>query len=295
MSARRLIAATFASALLALASIPALAWDARTHRAIAHLSIEALPPSPLKTVFLSNDARLQYFAVEPDRIRDMSGDQAEEIRHFINVEDFGSDPFKVIGPDRAAMGKQFGAATLQRAGTLPWTIEEFSDSLKVAWKRGDCTEVIRLAGFLAHYIGDASQPLHSTVYYDGYTPYDRGVHRRVEHAVDYHIAELEESARGEIRVENINAVWPGAIAEIRDANSHVGELINADRAAKSQGRRKSDYDRSLFADSRPMLVGQIARASSFLTSVWLYEWKQAGSPSTCMPHPESPAAPPQPR
>ncbi len=295
MSARRLIAATFATAVLALASIPALAWDARTHRAIAHLSIEALPPSALKTFFLSNDARLQYFAVEPDRLRDINGDQTEEVRHFINVEYFGSDPFKVIGPDRAAMEKQFGAVTLQRAGTLPWTIEEFSDSLEAAWKRGDCAEVIRLAGFLAHYVGDASQPLHSTIHYDGYQPYDRGVHRRVERAVDYHIAELGESARGEIRVDNINAVWPGAMAEIRDANSHVRELINADRAASSQGRRKSDYDRSLFANSRAMLVGQIARASSFLASVWLYEWKQAGGPSTCMAHQESPSAPPQAR
>jgi Zinc dependent phospholipase C len=280
--------------LLAFASVPARAWDARTHRAIAHLAIEALPPSPLKTLFVSNDARLQYFAVEPDRLRDISGDRAEEVRHFINLEYYGSDPFKVIDPDRAAMGKRFGAATLQRAGTLPWTIEEFSDSLGAAWKRGDCAEVIRLAGFLAHYIGDASQPLHSTINYDGYTSYDRGVHRRVEGAVDYHIAELAESARSDVRVENLSAVWPGAIAEIRDANSHVGELISADRSAKSQGRRKAAYDRALFAQSRPMIVGQIARAASFLASAWLFEWKQSGSPTACMPHPESATAPTHP-
>jgi hypothetical protein len=34
------------------------------------------------------------------------------------------------------------------------------------------------------------------------------------------------------------------------------------------------------ADS-PMIARQVADAASVLASIWLYEWKQAGSPAAC--------------
>ena len=33
--------------------------------------------------------------------------------------------------------------------------------------------------------------------------------------------------------------------------------------------------------AQPMIAGQIARAASVLASIWIYEWKRAGSPVTC--------------
>ena len=96
--------------------------------------------------------------------------------------------------------------TLERAGTLPWTIEGVSDQLESAWRRGDCDAVLRLSGYLAHYVGDASQPLHSTIHYDGYAG-DRGIHARIELAVDHSLRELEPMAAREIHVEEINDVW----------------------------------------------------------------------------------------
>ena len=47
---------------------PVRAWDARTHRLIARLAIDALPESSLKRIFKAHDAELQEDAVAPDEI-----------------------------------------------------------------------------------------------------------------------------------------------------------------------------------------------------------------------------------
>jgi len=138
----------FALATLAilLACTPAFAWDANTHREITFLAIETLPPSPLKNLFIKNLSRLEYFSVQPDVIRAKYGDESEKIRHYIDLEYYGADPFDALVPDRNAMNRRFGASMLVRSGTLPWTIVDFSNAFEQEWSRGDCNDLLRLAG-----------------------------------------------------------------------------------------------------------------------------------------------------
>jgi hypothetical protein len=284
----------FALAMLAtvLACSPASAWDAGTHREIADLAVQTLPPSPLKNLFVKNLSQLEYFSVQPDVIRAKYGDEAEKIRHYIDLEYYGANPFDALVPDRDAMNRRFGASTLLRSGTLPWTILDFSNAVEQQWSRRDCNELLRLAGFLAHYVADASQPLHTTMHYDGYEG-DRGVHARIEGAVDDEVHELSSSAQRQTHLVEIDSVWQTAIAEIRDSNSHIAELLEADRAARRQpSRARSAYDDALISRARPMIVGQIARAASVLASIWLYEWKRAGSPAGCAAAYSNPVVPP---
>jgi len=274
------IAALATFALVVLHDSRALAWDAKTHREITLLAIENLPPSPLKDFFVANEVHLEYYSVEPDILREKYRDESEAIRHYINLEYFGRDPFAALDPDLAAMNKRFGT-TVRRAGTLPWTIEEFSDALKEAWSRGDCAEVLRRSGFLAHYVGDASQPLHTTIHYDGYGG-DRGVHMRIERAVDDNVHILGEATSAHIQLRTEQTPWVAAIEEIRAANSHVDQLLEADRAARnSWHRNRAEYDRELLGRTHDVMVDQIAQAASVLASIWLLEWKQAGSAVTC--------------
>jgi hypothetical protein len=69
-----------------------------------------------------------------------------------------------------------GARTVEVSSALPWTIDGGAQRVEQAWSSGDCAHAIELSGYLAHYIGDASQPLHTTRYYDGF-PQDRGCTR----------------------------------------------------------------------------------------------------------------------
>ena len=260
-----------------LQATAARAWDSATHRAIARLAVEAMPSSSLKSFLARNHAALERRAVEPDSILKARYGKAEERRHYIDIEMFGSDPWTRLSPDITRMRRR----TLERAGTLPWTIEGVSDQLERAWSGRNCAQVVVLSGHLAHYVGDASQPLHSTEHFDGYAG-DRGVHARIEAAVDRSLSELEPLASREVHLEQIADVWAPTIAELHDANRLVGEVIRDDRAARDAGAyRGYEYQRALMDHDAAMFAGQIARAASLLGSIWLYEWQRAGSPAAC--------------
>jgi hypothetical protein len=278
----RILAIVVAAILLCAAPTPAHAWDSRTHKLIARLAIDALAESPLKHIFEAHAADLQEDAVAPDEILRPRYGKEEAIRHYIDLENFGADPFGALQPDYAAMVSEYGAQTLVQSGTLPWTIESIAQGIQHDWHDGDCAEAILRSGYLAHYVGDATQPLHTTKYYDGY-PEDRGMHARLEGAADRSVREIEELARPRVHIEQISSVWQSEIGELRHSNALVATTFDADRAARAEtgAKRGGDFDRALMRRELPMIARQVAEASSVLASIWLYEWKQAGSPAAC--------------
>ena len=271
-------------AAIALCEAPtcAHAWDSRTHRLIARLAIDVLPESPLKHLFETHAADLQDDAVAPDEILRPRYGQAEAIRHYIDLENFGADPFAALQPDVATMVSEYGEQTLLKSGTLPWTVAETAQAVGQAWRKGDCDEAILRSGYLAHYVGDATQPLHTTKYYDGY-PQDRGMHARLEGAADRSVSEIEELARPQVHLQQIDSVWAAVIGKLRHSNALISTTFDADRAARAEtgAKRGGDFDRALMQRELPMIARQVAEASSVLASIWLYEWKQAGSPAGC--------------
>jgi Zinc dependent phospholipase C len=278
----RILAIVIVAISLCAAPTPAHGWDSRMHKLIVRLAIDALPESPLKHIFEAHAADLQEDAVAPDEILRPQYGKAEAIRHYIDLENFGVDPFGALQPDFAAMVSEYGAETLSNSGTLPWTIETTAQGVQQAWRKGDCAEAILRSGYLAHYVGDASQPLHTTKYYDGY-PQDRGMHARLEGAADHSVREIEELARPQVHIQQINSVWPSAIGELRHSNALVATTFDADRAARAESgaKRGGDFDRALMQRELPMIARQAAEASSVLASIWFYEWKQTGSPTAC--------------
>jgi hypothetical protein len=275
-------------ALLAVFAIlpagSAHAWDSATHRLITRLAVNALPPSQLRNAFEASSAALQEYSVEPDSVLKARYGKAEARRHYINIEyydRYSKDPFSFLDQNRQAMERRVGLRLMNRAGTLPWTIEELAGASAQAWRRGECAEMIRQSGYLAHYVGDASQPLHTTIRYDGYRR-DRGIHARIESAVDRSVNAIGAEAAPQVRVVEISGVWTLEIGEMRQSYGLVQAAIDADRAARrTAGDRGVAYAHALIEQHGAMFATQIARGASALASIWLYEWKQAGSLDRC--------------
>jgi hypothetical protein len=261
----------------------AFGWDAQIHRLIARLAISALPDSPLKRYFGVEERQLEEFAVAPDEVlRPMYG-EAEGRRHYIDLENFGAEPFARLSPDFATMERTYGPRVLDKSGTLPWAIEDEAQKMRDAWQSGDCGEMLRHAGYLAHYVGDASQPLHTTRYFDGYTRSDRGEHRRLESSADYHVREIAEAVRGEARARPIESVWDATIAELKRSNALVRAVAENDRAARdvADGDRAA-YETALMRSEESMIVNRVVDAATTLSAIWLYEWQQTGMTSACL-------------
>jgi hypothetical protein len=186
---RRTSAVSVYSALIALTSVllptPAMAWGNEGHRMINRLAISSLPADT--PGFLRSDAairEIEYLGPEPDRWRspaepELNAAQAPE--HFIDLE--LADPLGPLPRKRFDFeAKAFAAGQRpEKIGLQPWEAVEVWERLKAALREyrqqsaahQDTAAVeqaaIFYAGWLGHYVGDASQPLHTTVQYNGWT------------------------------------------------------------------------------------------------------------------------------
>jgi hypothetical protein len=68
-------------------------------------------------------------------------------------------------------------------GILPFRIWQFFDSLKAYAEQRDATGFVTAAGILAHYVGDACQPLHISYMFDGLPMPDGSIRGKEVHSI----------------------------------------------------------------------------------------------------------------
>jgi len=199
------------------------------------------------------------------------------------VEDYGPYPFTALPREYDAAVEKFGVATVRRHGLLPWrTMEEFGNLRRTfqgftrnqAYVQGN---TVVFAATLAHYVQDATQPLHVHNNYDGQLSKQNGLHSRFE-------SELFE------RFSDRLTITPGprrSVTSMRDyifetvlaSHQLVPQILAADRAAIGD---KDSYDAEYFekflTGVRPVLEQQLAAAITITASVIAGAWEQAGRP-----------------
>lgn len=214
----------FTAAAIALLPASAFAWGSTGHRFVGEIAIQALPneiPAFLRTADVAR--QVGELAREPDRWRG-SGDAHDKERdpgHFVNV---GDDLTIGGGPELAALPptrldydtalREVGT-TQYKVGYLPYAIIDGFQQLRTDfayWRADKAGEgnartsaarewfahdralrellAIRDLGVWAHFVGDASQPMHVSVHYDGWGDFSNpesfstqhGIHLRFEGA-----------------------------------------------------------------------------------------------------------------
>ena len=207
MSRLRLIAGLLLSAagLLLPPSAPAFAWGATGHEFVSGLAAEAFPeelPAFLRTPEVVAD--IAVFGRELDRSKG-SGDPHDGARdpgHFVHLDDEGlaggALALEKLPTTREAYNAALGAAgrTQYDTGYLPYAIVEGWQQLvkdfgywraasvgaKTAARAADRawfdadrrrreTLIVRDLGVWSHYDGDASQPMHVSIHFNGWGPH----------------------------------------------------------------------------------------------------------------------------
>ena len=277
-----------AASLLAVlgAHAPALAWGSKGHQWSTDNAAELLPEGVLKTYMEAHRRTLAYNCLVPDfQLKDGVGGKLEGPDHYIDLEVIAATPtLEALPRTRLDAGRLYTERGLSYAsgGFLPWRIEEAYWALVNAL-RCDEASVSFCAGLLAHYVADATQPLHTTVHYDGLvtegnppTKEFKGIH------AEYEITFIEDCGF-EFRQSSLALAQPAtpiadvhvAVCEtILDSFGKVGAIYDA--AREHQGADKYvGWEQAL----GPMTREQLARASTLLSSLWLTAWQAAGSPS----------------
>ena len=243
------------------------AWGSAGHRMINRIAADTLPAD--LPVFL-RDARgqdiLEYLGPEPDRWRnpaepELSAAQAPE--HFIDLEYadlLGQLPRRRYDYIRALAFAQKSHPDLplsvEKVGLQPYVTLEVWQRLKadmreyrglVAARRD--TQPVELAilydaGWLGHYVGDGSQPLHTTIQYNGWTgPNPHGystlhtIHAQFESTyVSANItpAEVEPLVRA-AQPRVLGDIWTEYMAYLRHTNSLVERTYQIEKTGGFTG------------------------------------------------------------
>jgi hypothetical protein len=219
-----------ASTLIALfATQPAWGWGADGHLMINRLAAQNLPADVPAFVRNGNGVDvIEYLGPEPDRWRNRAEDELSQTQaadHFIDMEwaELGEVPCTAANPGCGPDGKMFPRKrydfiraiekvpepdkpsvmlTPEKVGMQPWQVEEVWQRLKVDFREyrhlvaanqdtaGVQDAILYDAGWLGHYVGDGSQPLHVSIQYNGWTGpnpngyavYDKqnGIHSKFE-------------------------------------------------------------------------------------------------------------------
>jgi hypothetical protein len=305
MSRNVLIATT---ALVLAAAIPSqvLGWGATGHRLIGTLAVKNLPdeiPAFLRTPDANGE--IGELAREPDRWRGSGKvhDSERDPGHFVDASDdltvLGGPVLKALPATRADYDGALRAVgtTQYKAGYLPYSIidgwqqlrEDFaywrvaaagekyaaSESDR-AWFAADRKRremlTVRDLGVWAHYVGDASQPLHVSVHYDVWGNYPnpeglnttKGFHLRFEGAfVRTNVSEGDIAA---LLVPYRNC---GCAIEERTADyliatqTHVLELFRMEKRHAFDGR---DGEGKAFAAAR--LAAGVDELRDMIIDAW---------------------------
>ncbi len=272
----------------------ALAWGNSGHRIINKLAASTLPVTVPQ--FLRSDAavnEIEYLGPEPDRWRspgepELNAAQAPE--HFIDLEPadaLGSLPRR----RRDFEAKVFAAGERpEKVGLQPWEATEVWERLKAALRefralsaarqdtRGVEAAAIFYAGWLGHYVGDASQPLHTTIQYNGWVgPNPNGyttahqIHWQFEGPfVDANLHEPEVRAKMTEAKAIDGDLFDAYVAYLRETKNHVEQVYQLEKAGGFTGAGTPE--------SRAFTAERLAAGATMLRDMIYTAWLESAKP-----------------
>jgi hypothetical protein len=327
MLMKRTSASVFALlALLQLSAQLAQAWDYEGHRVVNQLALAALPTNfPVFVHQPAAAERIAFLAGEMDRWRntqDLSLKQYSFPDHYMDMEELAeyglkaemlpifrydfiaqlavyrkTHPDKFPEPDAA--GNQDHTRGL--VGLLPWGIAESAAKLKSnfsylkAYEEGGTPEeianaqanIIYVMGVMGHLVGDAGQPLHTTIHHHGWVgdnPHQYSTSRGFHSWIDggffnktggANVAGLKSKLRP-AQLVSINGrtakpeeMFQVAVLYLVEQNKEVEPLYQLDKDGKLSGEGEKGLEGKAF------LEGQLLKSGQLLGDIWYSAWEQA--------------------
>ncbi len=278
-----------------LAQPPAArAWGNSGHRMINRLAASNLPADV--PAFLRSPealAEIEYLGPEPDRWRSPAEPElvaAQAPEHFIDLE-----PADALGPlphrrlDFEA--KVFASGQRpEKVGLQPWEATEVWERLKAAMReyrnltaakqdtKPTEAAILFYAGWLGHYVGDAAQPLHTTIQYNGWIgPNPNGyttehkIHWQFEGPfVDANLREPEVRAKMTPLKAVDGDIFDAYVAYLRHTKTYVEKVYQLEKAGGFVGAGT--------AESREFTAERLAAGASMLRDMIYTAWLESAKP-----------------
>jgi len=248
-----------------------LVWGFNAHRYINIHAVDYLPEE--MSFFNSHRAFLETNSTYPDS----PADPNPGYFHYFDI-DFYPEFFNGTFPhDIDDLIAIYGLSTVIDNGTVPWIVEEWTDSLSALMAAGDWDNVWQIAAELGHYVADSHEPLHLTLNFNGGVTGNFGIHSRYEtQLIGRHLAEISLPSDTSIVWENIIDSTFGYIELLYP---YVDLIIAADDLAVAVD---PDYGNTyydlLWTELDSITTDAVQRGIIDLASLWRTAWVNAGKP-----------------
>lgn len=306
---KRLAVAALALIVVAGSAAQVSAWGNTGHRMIGVAAIRALPddlPAFLRTPAAA--AEIGELSREPDRWKGggQPHDRERDTAHFVDMIDDGRIMTErgMLIDALPELKSEYDAALLAAgikvndAGYLPYAImdgyqqlvRDFgywrvlnimaareTDPAKRAWYAEDLTRrealLLRDLGVLSHYVGDAAQPHHTTIHYNGWS---RDVPNPEGYTTSRQTHAMFEGAfvRRAARMNEVEAVMPAPVLDGFELRARTATYLKATLAQvtpfyaleKAGGFADGDARGAAFATQR--LAAGAAELRDLTTLAW---------------------------
>jgi hypothetical protein len=273
-----------------------LSWGIFGHEHINNAAVMALP-KPMQTFFYNHLDFITQESTVPDLRKYTLRDKSENPRHFMDMENFGAVDSIPLPFDEAK--KKYNEKFLADNGILPWYIQEIMTKLTKAMKDKRKTEILFLAADLAHYIGDANMPLHTSANHDGQLTNQKGIHSMWESRIPEMFGKDYNFYTGEAKyIDNVEkATWD----MVKDSHSQAAVLLQVDKKLRDsfasgnifEKDEKGNVAKNKFNDMiyskeyvtqfhtalNGMVEKQMRKAIVSTANFWYTAWVNAGKPN----------------
>lgn len=267
-------------------------WGFLIHRTVNQLAVYELPKG-IQPFFFKNMEYLVKQSVRADQRR--NDDPNEATKHFIDLEVFGdSAAWKMPLRWEEAVAK-YTKDTLVKYGYVPYHIVTIKEALTSAFRAKNKDSILFYAADLAHYVGDAHVPLHTSINYDGQLTNQKGLHALWETVVpeilisEYNLSSAHKAtylddpalaAWGAVRsgftlLKDVFAMEIKATASFTDSTKYRIQIRNG---------KEVKYYTTAFAKEYSRLLGttindQLIKSADLIADFWYTSWVDAGKPN----------------
>jgi hypothetical protein len=295
-NSRLFLSSLAAAGLVCLLAQPpaALAWGNGGHKLVNKLAASS-QPADIPAFLRSPEAiaEIEYLGPEPDRWRSPAEPElvaAQAPEHFIDME--LADALGPLPHRRFDFEASVYAAHQdpKKIGLQPWETDEVWERLKSSMReyrklsaaKQDTRPVEQVilfyAGWLGHYVGDGSQPLHTTIQYNGWTgPNPNGyttehrIHSQFESPfVEANMHEADVRA-AMTPVKAIDGdMFDAYVAYLRNTKSYTEKVYQLEKAGGFVGAGT--------AESREFTAARLAAGASMLRDMIYTAWLESAKP-----------------
>lgn len=271
-------------------TLPSFCWGFFGHRLINQYSVFLLPPE-MMVLYKPHLDYIYEHAVDPDKRRYALAEEGP--RHFIDIDFYGTYPFRELPPKYEDAVAKYGEAVVLENGIVPWYIQTMLGKLTYAFKVKNLALILKYSSDLGHYIGDAHVPLHATTNYNGVDTDQKGIHGFWESRIPELFAQSEYDffiGKAEYLTDPAGFIWDRVLESSLAADSvlRFEKILSARYGANKYAYEPRNnvvirqYSRAYSADFSRMLDGMVERRmrqSIFaVASFWYTAWVNAGQP-----------------